>query len=131
MKTIWKKIPKYPDYSASSLGQIRNDRTMHILKHENKINGAGYYGVAIGRKRGDMVHRLVCMAFHGMPTEDRPTVNHKNCNKLDNRPENLEWMSQMENATHMRQMGRHDAHAKNMSKKCRGVGNPKAKLTEK
>jgi hypothetical protein len=39
-----------------------------------------------------MVHRVVCIAVHGLPKSGY-FVNHKNGNKMDNAPENLEWVT--------------------------------------
>ena len=46
------------------------------------------------------VHRLVCMAFNGMPPEGKPWVNHKDGNKSNNHYTNLEWTSISENIQH-------------------------------
>jgi hypothetical protein len=50
------------------------------------------------------VHRLVLLAFKGFP---RPELecNHINGNKLDNRPENLEWVTASENVLHAFRLG--------------------------
>ena len=52
-----------------------------------------------GQTIGRAVHRLVCEVFHGLP-KTHMHVNHKNGNKVDNRPENLEWVTQAENNQH-------------------------------
>lgn len=45
----------------------------------------------------ERVHRIVCTAFHGEPVGDRNVVDHKDTNRCNNRPENLHWVSKMEN----------------------------------
>ena len=66
----------------------------------------GYYQVGLaqsGSARNRItrkVHTLVCLAFVGLPPTQLHTVNHKNGDKLDNRPENLEWMTRREQSIH-------------------------------
>jgi hypothetical protein len=45
------------------------------------------------------VHQLVCKAFHGDPPVDgrRYEPNHKDSDKHNNKPDNLEWMTRSEN----------------------------------
>lgn len=98
----WKPVPGYDNTLASSKGRIKN------------INGVIYQGSLLsGYKRVSIrdkdlkVHKLVCLAFHGPAPVDgkRYLVNHKNGNKLDNTPENLEWVTDVENTTHAYENG--------------------------
>lgn len=47
----------------------------------------------------EAVHRIVCTAFHGEPEGDRNIADHIDTNKWNNRPENLHWVTRMENIT--------------------------------
>lgn len=84
----------------------------------------GYYTVSakLGNTRPKVsVHRLVAMAF--VPGfEPFLTVNHINGDKLDNRPENLEWVTLAENTQHQWKTGLVDL---------RGEGNPQHKLNQR
>lgn len=46
-----------------------------------------------------MLHRIVAMAFIPNPN-GLPFINHKNCNKTDNRSDNLEWITNIDNKRH-------------------------------
>lgn len=55
------------------------------------------------------VHRLKCLAFNGPVTGyAKLMVNHKDGNKLNNEPDNLEWMTAQENAQHAYETGLRD-----------------------
>jgi hypothetical protein len=43
------------------------------------------------------VHRIVATAFHGEPQEPHYVVDHIDTNCRNNRPENLRWLSRLEN----------------------------------
>lgn len=148
-KEIWKDIPGYENkYQASNLGRIKSlDReikyiTRHktealrffkgtILKIDKKICNAGYYNVVFGDRKSEMVHRIICKTFHGIPKNKKMTVNHINGNKLDNRSENLEWCTQYKNHHHARSLGNFDKWYKKLSLNMAGQGNFNSKLTEK
>lgn len=114
-----KPIPVSPneDYAAGSDGKIysrtryagfgRKERVAWYALEGHKSN-RGYMTVSLcheNRKVTKTVHRLVCMAFHGMPPTATHQVRHLNGNRKDNRPENLAWGTQAENWTDRRLHG--------------------------
>lgn len=107
---VWKPIPGFPHYEASSMGRVRSiDRRLPFNGTTRIYYGRdilprplpnGYQRIAAGRKCDTYIHRLVCLAFHGEPPLPRMDVNHKNGIKSDNRAENLEWMTRSQNKKH-------------------------------
>lgn len=105
----WRDVIGYEEYfQVSNLGRIYSKRTSKILKQT--ICKTGYYTVAtkIGGRNGKSlcfkVHRLVAEAFI-YNLENKPFVNHKDGNKLNNSQENLEWCTQSENVLHALEIG--------------------------
>jgi hypothetical protein len=114
--TQWKPVTRFPFsacYEVSDDGRVR--RLPGLAKDGRKVRGGemakvlikGYHLVllqAAGQKWMARVHHLVAMAFIGeAPGEVGVTgwtVNHKNFDKLDNRLENLEWMTAQDNHSH-------------------------------
>jgi len=43
------------------------------------------------------IHRIIAMAFHGEPPHKEHVVDHIDTNKHNNRPENLRWVTRLEN----------------------------------
>ncbi len=98
LKMELKQINGFPNYIICSDGTVYRDG-VSVRQHPN---GRGYNFVFLnkdGERKNARVHRLVAEAFIPNP-ESLPVVNHKNCNKLDNRVENLEWVSYRENSQH-------------------------------
>ena len=99
----WRQVPiaEYKDlYEVSDRGRIYSVRSKKCLMP--KISKAGYYYITLanhGKFKAMRIHRLVAMAFIPNP-ENKPTVNHINENKLDNRLENLEWATIAEQNIH-------------------------------
>lgn len=103
----WKPIPGYERYEASSEGDIRRAADMfgrpagNVLKP--KVGKWGHEAVTIyGSSRQEpyssSVHRLVCMAFHGLPPFHGAVACHNNGDASDNRPENLRWATAQDNS---------------------------------
>lgn len=65
-------------------------------------NNKGYQAINIiaanGKRKGELIHRLVALHFIDNP-ENKPEVNHINHIRDDNRVENLEWVTKGENNT--------------------------------
>lgn len=95
----WKTIDGFPDYKVSTLGRVLSLKgdVPKILKPAP--NGHGYLGVRLCDDDGihpKTVHRLVATAFIDNP-DNKPEINHISGIKTDNRVENLEWCSRLEN----------------------------------
>lgn len=112
----WKDIPGYEGiYEASTYGNIR---TKEGKTTSNKRYGERCWKSRVLKGRGDnyspgkrvslwkdgkckdwLVARLVAITFLGSPPADF-TVNHKDGNRLNNKIENLEWLSKADNIKH-------------------------------
>ena len=46
---------------------------------------------------GVRVHQIVATAFHGVPEYPTMVVDHIDTNRCNNRPENLRWLTRLEN----------------------------------
>lgn len=96
---IWKDIIGYEGlYQVSNLGRVKNP--FKILK--SAIDRYGYEKVSLTKNKiskSFKVHRLVAINFIPNP-ENKDSVNHIDHNKLNNLPENLEWVNHRENMNH-------------------------------
>lgn len=67
------------------------------------ICGSGYYQIKLhrnGKRTHHCIHNLVANAFIKNSDSKKIWVNHIDGNKLNNRAENLEWVTPSENTTH-------------------------------
>lgn len=100
MSEIWKDVPGYEGYySVSSVGNVYSHLNGGRLLKQ-KTDKDGYKGVTLyknGMGAQVKVHRLVAYAFIENDDLKKDQVNHKNEIKDDNRVENLEWVSCIEN----------------------------------
>ena len=103
MIEIWRNIKDFEGkYSVSNLGRVKshnfnNTKQEKILS--NKGIRRGYPAISLGKGNNKSIHRLVAETF--IPNDkNKECVNHINGIKTDNRVENLEWVTQLENVKH-------------------------------
>lgn len=97
----WKIITNFPNYEVSDLGNVRVKETKYIMKPFT--NEAGYLRISISndlyKRKKFYIQRLVAIEF--LPNlENKPTINHKNNIRNDNRLCNLEWSTISEQNIH-------------------------------
>jgi len=107
---IWRNVVGYEGlYMVSDLGNVRSldriDGLGRLWKGELKkqtLDSNGYLTTRLskdGKSRMRKVHQLVCESFLGhIPNGYKSVINHKNFIRADSRLENLEIVSQRENA---------------------------------
>lgn len=119
---IWKEIKDFEGlYSISTSGRVLNILTRKFLSANRSKNP--YLKVNLTKDKQAKtfkVHRLVAETFLPNP-ENKPEVNHKDGDKLNNFLSNLEWNTKKENRDH--------ATKNNLVAISRGIKNGNAKLS--
>ncbi len=102
-KIDWKSITEFPNYSVSSLGEVKNTKTNRVLKTWK--NNSGYLCISLykgGKKYNKTIHRLVATTFLGKSSLE---VNHIDGDKENNTLPNLELVTSKENKAHAKKLG--------------------------
>jgi hypothetical protein len=130
-RELWRPVPEHGGrYEASTLGRIRStNRKQQLVNRVCNYRGrllrywthkVGYFCCRLGADgRDPFVHRHIATTFLPNP-DSKPTVNHKDGDKLNNAVSNLEWATWSEQSFHRARV----------LKKMVGEGHGMAKLTE-
>ena len=126
-RTRWKRIEEAPYYMVSDKGHVKSlergvktfngkvdciRRIPETILREKDIRG--YKNVSLITYNDDMetqrrytsqVHRLVLKTFNPVQNMAELQVNHIDLDKGNNRLENLEWVTPLENTIHAREHG--------------------------
>jgi hypothetical protein len=101
----WRAIPNFPGYEVSEKGNVRSMKPSAKrvgFYHFPKVTMRnGYPAVQLSlnsKTRVKFVHTLVAEAFCGAKPFDGAQVGHINDMPLDNRAENLRWVTPAQNA---------------------------------
>lgn len=82
-------------------GRVYSKHSKKFLKGE--ITSFGYVRITLyydGKRKRYQLHRLIMETFCPVDNSQNLQVNHKNGDKLDNRLNNLEWVTAKENIYH-------------------------------
>ena len=115
---VWLRHPEIEKIEVSSFGRVRTlDRIVPCRGNRTQFvkgrvltqhdNGNGYLQTSFRMNRKlvtKSVHRLVSETFISNP-DNLPQVNHKNCDRGDNRVSNLEWCDESYNQKYRNKHG--------------------------
>lgn len=118
---IWKSIESFEgSYEVSNYGRVRSLDRIHPKRNGLVKGRVLKFNLCGGRpgssryptvtftdrpfRKDFLVHRLVAIYFIPNP-ENKPEVNHKDGDKLNNHYDNLEWCTRKENVQHSSDTG--------------------------
>lgn len=121
----WKPVKGYEGYyEINKQGEVKS---LHKKNYgyilNQRVDRGGYLSVRLSkpglRSTTLFVHRLLGYAFISNP-ENKPFINHKSGNRLNNSIENLEWVTHSENIKHAYENGLIIKMSKHVIDNCTG-----------
>eukprot|EP01084_Bolivina_argentea_P241875 405904_1 len=107
----WREIVVFPNYQASSLGNIRNKRTdrLRTINYDRFRRNGDRARITIydahGKRKSPLLSRIILFAFNPVQNHHEIQVNHKDGDFYNNNVKNLEWSTAIENIQHSIQLG--------------------------
>ena len=111
------KVWSYPKNRNSKKGIWLKPQL--VISNSNRTKTHKHYSVGLyknGKRKSLQIHRLIAQAYIPNP-ENKPDINHKDGNPLNNEVNNLEWCTKSENIQHAINNGLID----NFTDKCKKV----------
>ena len=110
MIEIWKDIKGYEGlYQVSNLGRVKSFKNNKQMILKTPPDSHGYYKCNLhlnGNKKSFNVHKLVAMAFlNHKPKGHKIVIDHINGDKLNNKVDNLQLISNRQNTSKDRKGG--------------------------
>lgn len=96
-KALWYRVTNNGHVWAVRRTEERGRFPLRAVRLREYLDNNGYLTVRIGRK-SVLVHRIVCIAFHGPSPGRYWQVRHRNAVRTDNRATNLRWGTVQDNA---------------------------------
>lgn len=101
MKEEWKVVKGFEDYQVSNLGRVKSLKCNKEKILKPGIEKSGYYLVGLfknNKAHTKKVHKLVAISFlNHKPCGLKFVIDHINNDKLDNRLENLQIITNIQN----------------------------------
>jgi len=117
MKSKWisdlEGFEEFKKYKVCENGDVFSYKKQNSRKLKGCIDSKGYPYIDLrcenGKRKCPKVHRLVATSFIDNP-DNKPQINHMDCDKTNNHINNLEWVTNGENQKHAFKHGLNKPH---------------------